>query len=133
MSTDPPVTGSFDDPQAASTTYHAPDIETVVTIKAEDSAPDMAAVEVYVISAPPEPLAFPSTVEVAVNQQLQLTALGGIEPHTFWLVGEGSLSSHPIQEYRIRYLAPGFPTTAYVWVKDALGRQAKTTIHVVEG
>jgi hypothetical protein len=133
LSTDPPGIGSFDDNTAVSTTYHAPDAETVVTIKVEDDAPATATIDLYVVSAPPEPVAFPTSMTVLVNQEVQLTATGGIEPHTFWLIGEGSLSPHPVQEFRIRYLAPDSPTTAYVWVQDALGRQAKTTINVVAG
>jgi len=133
FSTDPPGEGTFDDPTAVITTYHAPNTEMVVTIKLEDSEANIATVDIHVLSVSPEPLAFPTTLTVLVNQEVQLTAIGGIEPHTFWLVGEGSLSPHPVQEHRIRYHAPGFPTTAYVWVQDKLGRQAKATVHVVEG
>jgi hypothetical protein len=134
FSTDPPDEGTFDDATAMTTTYHAPDTETVVTIKLEDSGANTATVEIHVVDSAPNPLAFPTSITVLVNEkEKQLTAIGGIEPHTFWLVGEGSLSPHPVQENRIRYNAPSFPTTAYVWVQDALGRQAKATVHVVEG
>lgn len=125
--------GWLENPENVTATYHAPDAETVVTIKVDDSEANTAAFEIHVVSSAPEPLAFPTTVTVLVNQEVQLTAIGGIEPHTFWLVGEGSLSPHPIQEYRIRYHAPSFPTTAYVWVEDVLGRQVKATVQVVEG
>jgi hypothetical protein len=133
LSTEPSGIGSFDDPIAVTATYTAPDFETVVTLVVEDGALDTATVDLHVLSAAPEPLAFPTSITVLVNQEVQLTATGGIEPHTFWLVGPGSLSPHPVQEYRIRYLAPSSPTTAYVWVQDALGRQAKTTITVIAG
>jgi len=133
FSTDPPGEGTFNDPRAVTTTYHAPNTEMVVTIKLVDDADNTATVDIHVLSAQPEPLTFPTTMTVLVNQVVQLTAVVGIEPHTFWLVGEGSLSPHPVQEYRIRYQAPGFHTTAYVWVQDELGRQAKATVNVVDG
>ena len=138
FSIDPPgladEVGWIENPSDVTATYHAPNTQMVVTIKLEDSEPSTATVEIHVLSAPPEPLAFPTTMTVLVNAtDVQLTAIGGIEPHTFWLVGEGSLSPHPTQEHRIRYNAPSFPTTAYVWVQDELGRQAKATVHVVEG
>lgn len=113
--------------------YHAPDAETVVTIKLQDNEGSIATVDIHVLGAPPEPLTFPTSMTVFVNEEVQLTASGGIAPHNFWLVGAGSLNPHPVQERRIRYRAPDFPTTAFVWVEDALGRQAKTTVYVVEG
>jgi hypothetical protein len=130
---DPNVDGYLVDETQVVATFHAPLTETVVTIELEDDNADTVSVEIHVVSAPPAPLALPTSMTVLVNQEVQLTATGGIEPHTFWLVGEGSLSPHPVQEYRIRYLSPSSPTTAYVWVQDALGRQAKTTINVVAG
>ncbi|UCF99571.1 MAG: hypothetical protein JSV89_08520 [Spirochaetaceae bacterium] len=123
--------GYLINPSSNPATFVAPDVETVVTIKVEDNS-NLTTVEIHVLSAAPEPLAFPTTMTVLVNKMQQLTATGGIEPHTFWLVGEGNLSTHPTQENRIRYNAPSFPTTAYVWVQDRLGRQAKTTVNVVE-
>jgi hypothetical protein len=113
--------------------YHAPDAEMVVTVKLEDDEGSIATVDIHVLGAPPEPLIFPTSMTVLINEEVQLTASGGIGPHHFWLVGAGSLSPHPVQEYRIRYRAPDFPTTAFVWVEDALGRQTKTIVDVVEG
>lgn len=130
---DPNVDGYLVNERQDVATFYAPLTETVVTIELVDDNVDTVSVEIHVVSAPPAPLAVPTSMTVLVNQEVQLTATGGIEPHTFWLVGEGSLSPHPVQEYRIRYLAPSSPTTAYVWVQDALGRQAKTTINVVAG
>jgi len=137
FSIDPPgladEVGWIENPSDVTATYHAPNTEMIVTIKLEDVDDNTTTVDIHVLSASPEPLAFPTTITVLVNATDQLTAIGGIEPHTFWLVGEGSLSPHPTQEHRIRYNAPSFPTTAYVWVQDELGRQAKATVHVVEG
>jgi plastocyanin len=113
--------------------YHAPDSEAVVTIQLTDWVGNIATVDIHVLSAPPEPLVFPTAVTVLIDEVVQLTASGGIEPHTFSLVGAGALSPHPVQEYRIRYHAPDFPTTALICVEDALGRQAKVTVYVVEG
>lgn len=131
----PAEVGEILNPSSIPATYVAPDAELVVTIKVQDSdtPPNVATVEIHVVTVVPEPLTFPTTVTIHVNETVQLTALGGIEPHNFWLDGAGSLSPHPIQEYRIRYQAPDYATTAYVWVQDALGRQAKTTINVVAG
>jgi hypothetical protein len=113
--------------------YHAPESEAVVTIQLTDWVGNIATVDIHVLSALPEPLVFPTAVTVLINEVVQLTASGGIEPHTFSLVGPGALSPHPVQEYRIRYHAPDFPTTAFIWVEDALGRQVKATVYVVEG
>ena len=117
-------------------TYHAPtseEYEPFVTIRLQEFGSGPATVDIHVLGAPPEPLIFPTSMTVFINEEVQLTASGGIGPHHFWLVGAGSLSPHPVQEYRIRYRAPDFPTTAFVWVEDALGRQAKTIVDVVEG
>jgi hypothetical protein len=129
----PEADGWIENPQLDTATYHAPESEKIVTIELEDVNLATATAEIHVLSAPPQPIAFPSAATVPVNGQLQLTAVGGVEPHTFRLVGDGSLSPHPNQDYRIRYQAPGFATTAYVWVQDALGTRAKATIYVVEG
>lgn len=131
----PAEVGEIYNPLSDPATYNAPGVELVVTIKVEDSntPSSVATVDIHVVTDAPEKLTFPTTMTVHVNDVVQLTATGGIEPHTFWLEGPGSLSAHPVQENRIRYQAPGYATTAYVWVQDALGRQAKTTVNVIEG
>jgi hypothetical protein len=121
--------------------YHAPDSEAVVLIQLKDWVGNIATVDIRVLSEPPEPLSLnPTVMTVATNaENVQLSASGGIPEHSFWIFPEGDpeevgyLSEHPTQEFRIRYNAPSDPTTVSVWVEDALGRQAKATIHVVEG
>ena len=59
-------------------------------------------------------------------------ATGGTPSYTFWLEGDGSLDYHHLLPDRVKYIAPEFATTAYVWIEDSVGTKRTLTITVVE-
>jgi hypothetical protein len=128
------VTGSISNPTAAVATYNAPTTETIVTIQLHDNiGGDTVKFDIHVLdsaNAPPPALTFPSTRTIEEGDDTILAASGGVNGYTFWLDGSGSLNQTSLPDRKIRYQAPGFPTTAYVYVEDGLGRQQVAAITV---
>ena len=131
--------GDFDDVNASPTDYNAPDItpdsELVVTITVEDGLSRIATETIHVLSAPPDPLVFPSTLSLEEGEKTSWIIVSGGVPgadgsYTFTLVGNGVLD--PLLADRLKYRAPNFPTTEYLWVEDAIGQKRKLTITVEE-
>ncbi|UCF96603.1 MAG: hypothetical protein JSV89_15700 [Spirochaetaceae bacterium] len=134
FSIEPPGVGSFNDPNAITTTYNAPRIETVVTIVVEDSSSQTAAATVHVLSYVPDPLSLsPSSSIVDLGNSRTLMASGGFTPYTFWLEGDGMLTPHNLDSDKVFYHAPYYETTAWVWVEDAIGNKAKSMVNVNQG
>jgi hypothetical protein len=123
------TSGTFDDPAAVTTDFNAPGTVTEVTITLTDSLARMATAAVQVLDTVPDPLSFPSTITLRPSEKTSwLTATGGVPPYTFRLDGSGILD--PLLADRLKYRAPGFETTEYLWVEDQIGETRKLTITV---
>jgi hypothetical protein len=121
--------GTFDDPSAGTTDYYAPGTAMEATITLTDSLSRVATATVQVLASIPDPLNFPSTITLELSEKTSwLTATGGVPPYTFWLDGSGILE--PVLANRVKYRAPGYETTEYIWVEDSAGQTRKLTITV---
>jgi VCBS repeat-containing protein len=115
----------------AVTYYTAPNSPGVVTITVADGLSSEATATIEVV--PSTVLSFPQamTIETGENTGFVIVT-GGTEPYTFTLDGDGALDYHHLLLDRVKYIAPGFETTAYVWVQDGDGTQRTLTVTVVE-
>jgi hypothetical protein len=121
--------GSFDDVNAVTTDYNAPGSAMEVTITVVDSLSREATAVLKVLDSVPDPLTFPSTMTLEPSEKTSwLVATGGVPPYTFRLEGSGILD--PLLADRLKYRAPGFEATEYLWVEDAVGQTRKLTITV---
>ena len=78
-------------------------------------------------------MSFPEAMTIGIGENTGFVIVtGGTEPYIFTLVGDGTLDYHRLLEDRVKYIAPEFATTAYVWVEDAMGAKRKLTVTVVE-
>lgn len=122
--------GSIDEIDAI-TYYTAPNSPDVATIMVTDGFSNVATATIEVVSS--SGLSFPEAMTIGVGENTgYVLATGGTPPYTFSLVGEGTLGFHHLLLDRVKFTAPGFATTAYVWVEDSLGTQRKLTVAVVE-
>jgi hypothetical protein len=115
----------------AITYYIAPNSPDTVTVTVVDGFSSEATATIQVVSS--TGLGFPEamTIEIGDNTGFVI-ATDGTPPYVFSLVGDGTLDFHRLQSDRVKYIAPEFATTAYVWVEDAIGMQRKLTVTVVE-
>ena len=116
----------------AITYYIAPNSPDTVTITVVDGFSSEATATIEVVS-PTGSMSFPEAMTIGIGENTGFVIVtGGTEPYIFTLVGDGTLDYHRLLEDRVKYIAPEFATTAYVWVEDAVGTQRKLTVTVVE-
>ncbi len=122
--------GSIDEIEAV-TYYTAPNSPDVVTITVIDGLSSEATATIQVVSS--TGMGFPEAMTIEIGENTgYVIAVGGTPPYYFSLVGDGTLGFHKLLLDRVKYTAPEFATTAYVWVEDSLGTQRKLTVTVVE-
>jgi hypothetical protein len=114
-------------------TYAAPASPTVDIVRLTDSDTTSVTATVYVLDGDPGPLVLSplSLGDLDHGDVVIFTVSGGLPPYTFWLEydwGHGTLEQ--INATQARYTAPGFNTTDWVWVKDAVGYRERVKIKV---